>query len=143
MILFGWMVVRLAAACEIDCKPESVNHALKRENIVFRGTITEITESQVIFSVAQVWKGTLPKVFAMPKIFSTGPCIPGFFEPQMKVGSDFVVYAHWVPASPKLPGLIPSEQLPGYVVGVCTRTALADSALEDLKKLGVGRQPRP
>ena len=79
MILFGWLVVRLATGCEIDCKPESVNHALKREDIVFRGTIMEITESEVIFSVAQVWKGTLPKVFAMPKIFSTGPCIPGFF----------------------------------------------------------------
>jgi len=103
MILFGWLVVRFAAGCEIDCKPESVNHALKREDIVFRGTILEITKSQVIFSVAQVWKGTLPKVFAMPKILSTGPCILGFFEPRMKVGSDLLVYAHLVPVLPKLP----------------------------------------
>jgi hypothetical protein len=45
IILFGWLVVRLATGCEIDCKPESVNHALTREDIVFRGTIMEITGS--------------------------------------------------------------------------------------------------
>jgi hypothetical protein len=142
-ILFGWLLVRMVAGCEIDCKPESVKHAIKREDIVFRGTITQITGSQVIFSVVRVWKGSVPAVLEMPKIFSAGPCTPGFNEAQIKVGSDLVVYAHWVPALPKLPGFIPPELLPGYVVGVCTKTAMAHDALTDLSKLGRGDQPRP
>ena len=82
--------------------------------LFFRGTIAEIRDSEIIFRVERVWKGHVPPVFAMPKIVSTAPCMPGFFETQVKVGAELLVYAR----------LVPQIHGTGYVAWAGSRTAL-------------------
>jgi hypothetical protein len=123
------VAARAALPCEIDTP--SVKEALKRAEIVFRGSITEVRDSEIIFRVQRVWKGHVPPVFAMPKIISTAPCMAGFFENRVKVGAELLVYARRVP---QISGT-------GYVAGAASRTALIEDATEDLRRLGRGRPP--
>jgi hypothetical protein len=108
-----------------------VKGAVKQAEIVFRGTISEIRDSEIVFRVEGVWKGKVPPVFAMRKIVSTAPCIPGFFDNHIRVGAELLVYAR---RSPQVSGT-------GYVAQVGSRTGLLQDAAEDLRRLGRGHSP--
>lgn len=142
LILLASAVVGLASGCELNCKTQSPKRALKTSDIVFRGTVAEVTESEVIFTVERVWKGALPRIYKMPKVISPGPCLAGFSQREVQRGNDLVVYAiWWSPSSPVL-DLFPRGSLPGFAVGLCSRTALARDATEDIKALGKGNPPQ-
>jgi hypothetical protein len=142
--LLAVLVVTTVAGCEIDCRTPTVKYALKHEDIVFRGTITEIGTARVTFTIQRVWKGALTEVLSMPKIVHAAPCQPGFSEEQLQVGNELVVYAHWWwDKTNQFPSWAPPGSLPGYVVSICTRTALSRDASGDVKKLGPGKSPYP
>src|SRR6185295_10096847 len=93
LLLIG---LRTATCCTVV--PASVKEALKQAEIVFRGRITEVRDQEIIFQVERVWKGHIPTVFAMPKlIWSSTPCIPGFYQGYVKKGAELLVYARRMP----------------------------------------------
>ena len=104
----------------------------KRAEIIFRGSISEIRDSEIIFRVDRVWKGNVPAVVAVPNIERReSPCWPGFYRDHVKVGVELLVYAR----------RIPWLNVNGYVPEAGSRTALVRDAAEDLRKLGRGRPP--
>jgi hypothetical protein len=120
-----------AAMCCTVVEP-SVRDAVKQAEIVFRGSITEISESAITFRVERVWKGHVPAVFSMPKVvWSSTPCMPGFYQRHVRTGAELLVYAR------RMPGMDGT----GYVPSPGSRTAPVSNAIEDLKKLGAGRPP--
>jgi len=59
------------------------NRVIVRAEIVFRGSITEIRESEIVFRVNRVWKGLVGAVMVMPKIeWRDTPCMPGLSGPR-------------------------------------------------------------
>ena len=104
--------VRTALCCTIISP--TVNHALKEADIVFRGTISEIHDAEIVFSVDRIWKGHVPLRFAMPRIvWSSTPCMPGFYENHVSLGNELLVYARR-----QAPGWDPE----GYVPSPGSRT---------------------
>lgn len=123
--------LRTALCCTVISP--SVKGAVKQADIVFRGTIAEIRDAEIVFQAERVWKGHIPPRFAMPRIvWSSTPCNPGFYEPDVRLGAELLVYARRG---------IPGWNFQGYVPGPGSRTALVQNALEDLRKLGRGRPP--
>ena len=123
--------LRVAVCCEVIGLP--VKNAFKQAQIVFRGKVTEVYDSEVIFQVDRVWKGRVPSRFSMPKlIWSATPCMPGFYKGYVKPGSELLVYARQVP----------ELKVSGYVPTPGSRTAPVEYAIEDLKRLGPGHPPR-
>ena len=142
-LLLLLLVARIGIACEFNCKTPNVKAALEHEDIVFKGTISALGDSSITFAVQRVWKGTVPAVFTMPKVVNTAPCSPGFFEKQLSVGNELIVYAHWwAPDARVARSLAPAGSLPGYVVSLCSRTGLSREASEDFRRLGPGRTPQ-
>ena len=119
---------RQALCCE--CVLPSVSAEVKRSEVVFRGVVTEITDSQITFAVQRVFKGRLPASFKMPKLILTADCSPGFRPTLVKVGNMLLVYAWRADFFPE-----------GLLTSTCSRTTLASKATEDFKKLGYGRSP--
>lgn len=124
------IAAQTAFCCEMIVP--SVKGAVKRAEIVFRGSIAEIRESEIVFHVDRVWKGHVPAVFAMPGIvWSSTPCMPGFFQGHVRDGAELLVYARRTPYL----------NIAGYVTDAGSRTTLVQDASEDLRKLGRGRPP--
>lgn len=129
-VLLLFITVQTALCCELVVL--SVKSAKKQAEIVFRGSITEVRESEIVFHVDRVWKGRVPAVLVMPKIEWLGtPCMPGFYEGHMWAGTELLVYAR------KIPWL----KVNGYVPEAGSRTKLTRDATEDLQKLGDGHRP--
>jgi len=123
------LCLRLCIGCEVVAL--SVKDAVKRAQIVFRGTVTDISDSEITFRVDRVWKGPVPTKFSMPKIIGGEThCLPGFYKGQVKLGAELLVYAR---REPYVSGYIPT---PG------SRAVPVEYATEDLKKLGSGHQPK-
>ena len=80
----------MALGC--DCVGLSVNEAKKAAEVVFRGTIIDVSAGKVIFRVDRVWKGNVRPTFDMPEFIEGAACL-GFHERMLKVGSDLLVYA--------------------------------------------------
>jgi hypothetical protein len=126
------LLVSLQAALCCEVVEPSVKDAVKQAEIVFRGSITEISESAITFRVDRVWKGHVPAVFSMPKlVWRSTPCMPGFYQGHVSAGAELLVYAR------RMPGVDGT----GYVPSPGSRTAPVQNASEDLKKLGTGRPP--
>src|SRR5262249_19369492 len=105
--------LQTALCCELVVP--DVEGAARRAEIIFRGTITEIRESDIVFRVDRVWKGRVGTVFVMPKIaWRDTPCLPGFYQAHVSVGAELLVYAR------KLPWL----NVTGYIPEAGSRTAL-------------------
>ena len=117
-----------ALAC--DCSaPVSVKEAKKHAEVVFRGTITDISEGMAHFRVERVWKGKVGRYFEMDGIPEGSACI-GFWPDLLSIGNDLLVYAF----------RLPDKEWP-YFTSICTRTRKASSASEDFRKLGRSRPP--
>jgi hypothetical protein len=122
--------VRIGLGCTVVAP--SVKGAVKRAEVVFRGSITSITEKEIVFRVERVWKGHVPTTFSMPKITWSGtPCLPGFYERDVQLGAELLVYAR----------RMPEANIPGYVASPGSRTTLAQYATDDIQKLGRGHLP--
>ena len=126
------ITARVAFGCTVIEPP--VKEAIKQAEIVFSGSIAGIRESEIVFLVDRVWKGHVPRVFAMPKIiYSETPCMPGFYSGWVKVGAKFLVYARR-----EIPGLKSN----GYFPAPGSRTSPIERRGDDLRKLGNGHLPR-
>jgi hypothetical protein len=129
----GFALLLIASHCASSCKlaEPTVKVATKRAEIVFSGAIVEVRESEIVFSVDRVWKGQISSRIEMPRIMSSAPCMPGFYQDWVKQGAKFLVYARHMP----------SLNTDGYVPGAGSRTQLIEDASVDLKQLGRGRPP--
>lgn len=126
-----FLCLRVADGCEII--PRSVKNAVKHAQVVFRGTVTDISGSEITFRVDRVWKGPVTARFSMPNItWSETPCKAGFYEGNVKQGAEFLVYAR----------RIPEFNASGYIPTPDSRTTLIERATDDLRKLGPGHQPK-
>ncbi len=129
-LLLAALCASVALVC--DCAHESVHGAKKWADIVFRGTITEISNGRVRFRVDQVWKGDVPRFFEMVDFREGAACV-GFWPAHLRIGNDLLVYGQWQPKG--LPDGL-------YLSNICERTSLAKDAHEDPEQLGLGRPPR-
>jgi hypothetical protein len=121
-----------------------VSFKLDHSEVVFRGTIIELRDSQkpadlpagfaqdtkkiVVFRVSRVWKGEVGETFEMPAVEETSACV-GFWPSILKVGSDLLVYAYHSGGA-------------DYYTGICGGHKLAVGA-KDFKELGRGKGPNP
>jgi hypothetical protein len=122
-----------SVALGCSCGGLSVNQAKKDAEVVFRGTITDISAGKVVFRVDRVWKGNVGRTFDMPEFIEGAACL-GFHGWMLKAGNDLLVYAS---------RLHRSSDDEDYFTSICTRTNLSSDAGEDFKKLGKGKPPRP
>ena len=141
MFALAAMSIGLAYGC--DCRAPSVDVAVERAEVVFRGSIIEFrpaskqseiagmgkdTKTTAVFRVTRVWKGEVGQTFEMPAIEETSACW-GFWPSFLKLGSELIVYA----------GRFQGGE---YVTSVCSRTQLVKDAKNDLKELGPGEEPK-
>ena len=76
-LLLLLLSIRMATCCEY-VKP-SVKQAVKGSKVIFLGTITQVTDSEIVFVVQRAFKGRIAARFAMPNLMMMGtPCLPGF-----------------------------------------------------------------
>jgi len=127
---FVLLLLSIHAAKCCECVLPTVKAEFKASEIVFRGTITEIHDSQIVFAVYRVFKGRIPATFAMANFVIDGDCAPGFARHLVKTGNELLVYA-WREEFFK----------EGLLTSTCSRTALIHGASEDLRKLGRGYPP--
>ncbi len=125
----AWSV---SAARGCDCAEVSVKEAKKWADVVFRASITDISEGKVFFRVDRVWKGNVGRTFEMPEFREEAACL-GFWPTHLKVGNDLLVYAKRMPLG---------STDGAYFTNICTRTRLSSSASEDFSRLGRGTAPR-
>jgi hypothetical protein len=123
------IAVRMASCCEIV--QTSLKQALRRSEIVFRGSIEDVTTDEIVFRVKRVWKGHVSATFSMPKVISGSPCIPGFYQHNISRGTELMVFAR----------RMPQFNIDGYLTEPGSHTAPIQDAHEDLKKLGNGHPP--
>lgn len=131
--LLVWMAMSAPRILGCDCAPISLNEDKKLAEIVFRGTITEISGGKVTFHVDRIWKGDPGRVFEMPEFAQSGGACMGFRSNLLRVGNDVLVFAARL------------HRFPGdndYFTTVCTRTSLSSEASDTFAKLGKGRPPR-
>jgi hypothetical protein len=134
--------VGIGYAC--GCSSITVEEAKERADVVFRGTITALRDSEhdlgylsamahdtrkiAVFRVSRVWKGEVGETFEMPALEETSACV-GFWPSLLKIGNDLLVYASRM------------QGHPGYLTNICSRTALAIGA-KDFAELGPGEEPK-
>src|SRR5580704_9380000 len=113
------------------CIAPTVRNARKRADIVFRGRIIGLRDTdkgqRVIFAVDRVWKGKVPSIFEMAAIREAAVCI-GFWPSFLETGNYLLVYAYEFGDPPE------------YMTDICSRTNLVDHS-EDFARLGKGYQP--
>jgi hypothetical protein len=127
---FALLLFSLQTATCCDCVLPTVKAEFKHSEIVFRGTITEIHDSQIVFAVRRVFKGRIPATFAMTNWVMDADCASGFARRLVKTGNELLVYA-WRAEFFK----------EGLLTSTCSRTALVQGASEDLRELGRGHAP--
>ena len=121
----AFFAIHVASAC--SCGIPSVDDAMFRADIVFRGTITRIEDHKAFFRVERVWKGKVSRTFAMPALRETSACI-GFWPNHLEVGKDLLVFAN-------------RHKGGAYFTSICDRTRMSEDAGEDLRWLGKGSEP--
>ena len=107
-----------ASALGCECAPSTVNEAKARAEVVFRGTITDVSGGNVYFRVVRVWKGDIGRTFVMPEFPESSACI-GFLPKWLQVGNDLLVFASRL------------HRYPGdddYFTDICSGTSLASEA---------------
>lgn len=154
--LFAGLHSPPAFAC--SCPRASVEEAKSRADIVFAGTVEDVTyvdagqqwEPRVLvrFKVARVWKGEIAESFTMHTNVEASSC-SGFFRETADPGEVLLVYAHARPARDwkrvesrlvdvarqDLIDAVPDETIV-YTTSICTRTRLVLHADEDFRLLG-------
>ncbi len=120
VILFDQPV--FACSC---ARPDKPRVELERAAAVFAGEVTGIeTEGRdlkVEIKVEKVWKGAVTRTITVQTARSSAACGYSF-----AAGKKYLIYAHG------------KESLS---VSLCSRTSPLESAAEDLKELGEGKQP--
>lgn len=139
-----------------SCRPLSVESAKSDAAIIFSGTVKSIRyvdpqkdwEPRVVvtFDVAKVWKGDVPKTFAMYSNAESSMC-EGFFQEFLVEGKQLLIYGsknsleNWKKRS-RGTNEIPADlaALPDameiYSTNICTRSRYLEDAKEDLTILG-------
>ena len=131
LLVFPVLSAVYAIGCE--CVPVSPNEAKKLPEVVFRGTITDISRGKVTFRVDRIWKGDPGRTFEMPEFTQRGGACIGFRSNLLVVGNDVVVFAARL------------RRYPGdneYFTSICTRTSLSYVVGDTLARLGKSRPPR-
>src|SRR5262249_42838063 len=129
LFMFGFLASIAGTMLGCDCAPRSVKQMTKSSEVVFRGTITQISEGKIVFRVTQIWKGDVGRTFNMPEFIESAACL-GFRERLLTVGNDLLVFAS---------RLHRHEGDNDYFTDVCLPTGFASEAGETLKALGKGR----
>ena len=76
--------VQLGICCE--CVLPSAKAEAKHSEVVFSGTITDVSDSQITFAVQRVFKGRLPAVFKMANLVMGGLVLPWVRPPSREEG---------------------------------------------------------
>lgn len=134
--------VGIAHGC--SCREPKVQFKMDHSDVVFRGTLIELRDSEVdhflpfvrdtrkiaVFRVARVWKGDVGPIFEMPAVEETSVCV-GFNPDALRLGTDLLIYAD-------------RSRLPGhqdvYYTSICGFHKVACGS-KDLRKLGRGKDP--
>ena len=103
------MMFVLGTVYGCGCTEPAVEAKKKSADVVFRGTIVELKNSDrpltipttavddtrkiAVFRVIRVWKGEVGEMFEMPAVRETSACI-GFWPAYLNVGSELIVYAN-------------------------------------------------
>jgi hypothetical protein len=105
--------------------PKPPGEALKQASVVFAGEVssikTEKNSAIIEIKVEKVWKGQVIKTIVLETSKWESDCGYSF-----SIGKRYLIYAG---------GKEP------FTASRCSRTKLLDSALEDLKELGEGKEP--
>lgn len=96
----------IAQAC--NCREPKVQFKKDHSDVVFRGTIIELRDSDkaagisagwgrdtkkiAVFRVSRVWKGEVGQTFEMPAVEETSMCL-GFWPNALMLGADLLIYA--------------------------------------------------
>ena len=131
--LLIWMTMSALRIFGCECSPVSLDEDKKLAEIVFRGTITNVSGGKVSFRVNRIWKGDSGSIFEMPEFTQGGGACMGFRPNLLRVGNDVIVFAARL------------HRFPGdndYFTNACTRTNLSSQAGDTLAKLGKGKPPR-
>ena len=90
------IAVQTALCCDLVLP--SVKGAIKNAEIIFRGSVEEIRDAEIVFRVDRVWKGRVPGVFVMPNVvWILTRLSPRFYHGHVKVGAVLLVYAKRMP----------------------------------------------
>lgn len=128
----AFVMLNASGALCCDCARLLVKDAKKSSEVVFHGTISDISGGKVIFRVDRVWKGDVGRTFEMIEFTAGGSCL-GFRPSLLLVGNDLLVFAWRL------------HRFPGdndYFTGACSGTSTWNDAGANIKKLGPGRPPR-
>ena len=142
--LFSLIPLSCAVASACDCIPATPQARLEHSEIVFRGTIVELRDSNrpapnpfpgfiaikdtgkiAVFHVSRVWKGDVGEMFEMRAVEETSRCI-GFSSDHLEVGTELLIYA--------------SKTNGEYYTGICGGDQLAGQA-KDYAVIGPGKPP--
>ena len=131
LCIVPWSIpVNIKPAYGCSClRPGPPLTELDRATAVFAGEVSAINRTtrgfEVSFSVAEVWKGDLPRTL----VITTGPhsAACGY---AFNIGQDYLVYAY-------------GRDTTSLGAGLCSRTALLSNAADDLIELGDGAPPNP
>ena len=135
------VAVSVGIGCACQCVEPSVQFKKDRSDVVFRGTVLELRDSDgagfslagvrktkriVLFHVIRVWKGEIGHTFEMVDVGQTDACM-GFWPAHLTIGSDLLVYA--------------SRRDSDYVTGTCGLHKPGKDA-KDYEALGPGEEPQ-
>ncbi len=89
------MSMHLFAQC--DDVAISTKETKRGSDVVFQGVVEGFRDAGkdriVIFRVSRVWKGQVGRTFEMPAIETTGGLCTAFWEGQLGLGNELVVFA--------------------------------------------------
>jgi hypothetical protein len=152
------MLANVSVACK--CRETTASHALEHSDIVFRGTVVEVRDVEmirdvavqrsshnfaqrqkqiVVFRVTRVWKGDVTESFEMPVMTGTVTSCSGDWNSWARVGNDLLVFSvRWAPGQYGYSG----GELGYYVTQACSHTGLAHQKSKDFQELGQGIEPK-
>jgi hypothetical protein len=128
-LVFCILVSSAVSVLGCECVPKSVKQAKESSEIVFRGTITQMSAGKIVFRVTQIWKGDVGPTFDMPDVTEAAACL-GFREKLLANGNDLLVFAS------RLHRYAGDND---YFTNVCLPTGLASETSETLRHLGKAR----
>jgi hypothetical protein len=135
------LAISITAAQGCNYNERTVQDAVKRASVIFRGTVTAIKAASkpypwkthypqrtMVFHVTRVWKGEVGGILEMQALPEDGGCW-GFAPQFLKPSAELLVYTFRIEGN--------------LYTGICSRTQFVRYASEDLKELGQGRFPSP
>jgi len=120
--------------------------AVKASHLAFRGTVTNVdyldtdtaqSEPRIIvtFSVSRVWKGSVGREIVLHTIYNKYSCTGFYFQK----GKEYLVFAYRNEER-----MAKNFPLAKNTLGtnICNGTNLIESAKDDLRQIGKGREPK-